>query len=177
MKKGLYFFLLIIASTSINAYAKFYVCKSKYALCTTAACTSLSGKNKLASCKCNVVTGYSAGTKPCKSAKQTRHGELIYSRYYPIKSYVACSNNRPWAWYLDMPCLIDKNNNSKASCSCSVVSNLGAYVIVPTSKNISKACTTGLISSATIPQSNEITAFLKTQKNLQPFPVKVYHEK
>lgn len=174
MKNGLLLFLLIIVSfllTNVFA-ADFNVCSSKYALCTTAKCEPITGKKGWVSCKCKVKEGYSAGTKPCEQTKQTRKGQLIYSRYYPIKRYVVCSNQRPWAWCLDSPCLVDKNNPSKALCKCSVVKGKGDYIIVADtySKSI---CHSGIISSALVTDADQITEFLKTQKDLQPFPTKV----
>lgn len=175
MKKGIFIFIAMMCTVSSFA-AKFYACKSKYALCTTAHCTPVAGKKDVVSCHCKVVTGYSVGSKHCQSVKNTKKGELIYSRYYPIKSYVRCSNSRPWAWCLDKPCLVDNKNPSTASCACSVVSNRGDYIIV-TNKNTPNTCTKGMISSATVTGSTEITDFLKTQKQLKPFTIKVYKGK
>ena len=176
MKQGILFFVffllsLIQISITASAAAPFTVCKSEYALCTTATCTRIASKPGQVSCRCEVKKGYSAGQASCKGVKKTAKGQLIYSRYYPIKSYVACSNKRPWAWCLDKPCIVDKKNPGKAFCVCKLVQNLGTYVIV-TDKYRSSTCTTGIISSATVSQVNQITEFLKTQKNLQPFVIK-----
>lgn len=165
-------FTAMLFVTKAASASEFYSCKSKYALCTTAACQPVPGKRNLVSCDCKVRTGYSAASQQCKAPKKTKNGELIYSRYYPVKSYVSCSNNRPWAWCLDKPCIVDKNDPSKAACACSIAKNMGNYVIV-TKKGTSKTCTTGIISSATIKQIDEITDFLKTQKELKPYPIKV----
>ncbi|MFW2571323.1 hypothetical protein [Legionella sp. 29fVS95] len=173
MKKMVFAVLMIVhlnltASTSAPS---FNLCKNKYALCTTALCEPIPGRKDFVSCKCDVKEGYSAGEKPCNGGY-----EIIYSRYYPIKGYISCENNRPWAWCLDMPCSIDKNDASKASCTCAVVSNQGPYVIV--ANNYSKsACTEGLYSSATITQVNQVTDFLKGQNELKPFPIKVFKDK
>lgn len=175
IKGWFYFFLIALACTSNVSASKFYACKSKYALCTTAPCTPVAGKKDVVSCHCKVVTGYSAGAKQCQDEKKTKKGILINSRYYPVKSYARCSNSRPWAWCLDKPCLIDKKDPSSASCACSVVSNLGDYVIV-TNKNTPSTCTTGIISSATIDGITDITNFLKTQDQPKPFPIKVLKE-
>lgn len=174
MKKGLCILLLIIGGFKITALAanNFTLCNSKYALCTTAKCSLANDKEKLVSCKCDVKTGYSAGTKPCETVEHTSKGQLIYSRYYPIKSYVKCSNERPWAWCLDSPCWIDKKNPSKAMCACSLVKNKGDYIIV-TDKYADATCTSDLYSSATVKDANQVTDFLKGQKDLQPFPIKV----
>ncbi|WP_157737121.1 hypothetical protein [Legionella lansingensis] len=45
--------------------------------------------------------------------------------------------------------------------------------ISPNSKN---TCTAGIISSATVKQAEEITDFLKSQKELQPYPIQVINE-
>lgn len=174
MKKGLLLVLLLGINFNLAALASsFIVCKSTFALCTTARCTPVSGKKGLVSCGCSVQTGYSMGKKPCQDVKQTRLGQLIKSRYYPIKTYMVCSNNHPWAWCLDKPCIIDKNNPSQASCMCSLVKNKGSFIIVTDRYNKS-LCTNGIISSATVTQANQGTNFLKTQPNLKPFPIKVY---
>ncbi|KTC77052.1 hypothetical protein [Legionella brunensis] len=174
--KGLLLLILLIANINLVAQTtNFIACASKYALCTTAKCTPVAGKKGIVACDCDVKTGYSAGTKQCQQVKNTKKGQLIYSRYYPIKSYASCANSRPWAWCLDKPCIIDPKNPSKAACACSVVKNLGNYVIV-TDTYQKSTCTTGLISSATIAQLDQITNFLKTQKAPRPFPIKVVNQ-
>ena len=151
------------------------VCKSTFALCTIAACDPIPGNDKQVACHCTVNTSYSAGAEPCSGVKQTAEGQEIHSRYYPVKSYAVCSNDRPWAWCLDKPCIIDKNNPEAASCACDVVKNLGPYVIV-TSNYTPETCTTGIISSATVPQINQATASLTSAKVLLPFPIQVLNK-
>ncbi|KTD19136.1 Uncharacterised protein [Legionella lansingensis] len=93
MIKSLLSALVIFILSIITVHAdNFVACKSKYALCTTAPCTPMAGKENIVSCHCDVKEGYSAATQPCQPAKQTKDGELIYSRYFPIKSYIKCSN-------------------------------------------------------------------------------------
>ena len=149
----------------------FTLCKSRYALCTTAKCTPIPGKEGEVSCACDVKTGYSAGLQACQNAEQTASGELK-SRYYPVKYYAVCSNSRPWAWCLDKPCTVDKDNPSKASCACSLEKDQGDYVIVTDSYNDS-TCTTDIWSSATVQQITQVTDFLKSRDQLKPFPIKI----
>lgn len=150
----------------------FTVCESTYALCTTAQCTEAAGETGTVSCACEVETGYSAGMEPCQAETETSEGTQISSRYYPIKSYAACSNDRPWAWCLDKPCLVEKNDPAKASCACTVVKDKGPYLIVTDNYDAS-TCTTGLWSSATVKDVDQITDFLKTNDDLKPYDLKV----
>lgn len=172
---------LLIASLPAAAFAggpNFVVCKSTYALCTTALCTPIPGDKKFVSCKCNVETDYSAGLKSCEE-KKSGSAEHLRSRYHPITSYALCSNSRPWGWCLDAPCTVDKNDPSQADCKCSVVSNRGAYVVVNADgKYDESSCTTGLYSSATVDQLDQVTEFLAQHDTpLKPVPMTVFPEK
>lgn len=160
------------AAGNIAAAADFRVCKSTYALCTTAKCTAEPGEPKTATCACEVHTGYSAAQKPCEAEKKTDKGTVIASRYFPIKSYALCTNNRPWAWCLDKPCVVDKNDPKKANCACSVVEDQGDYVMV-TDTYTAETCTIGLYSSATLTQLDQITKFIKAQGSLPYISPKV----
>lgn len=162
----------LAASESAIAQSDFKLCKSTYALCTTATCTPIPGNADSVSCACEVRTGYSAGQEPCQAEKQTSRGTLIESRYFPVKSYAQCANDRPWAWCLDKSCIVDKNDPAKADCTCSVVKDQGPYVII-TDTYSAATCTTGLYSSATVKQLDDITDFLKDRPQLKTFAIKV----
>ena len=163
---------LAFAGCDEDSKDSFVLCESTYALCTTAACTPADGSTETVSCACDVKTGYSAGQKPCTGTVETDKGTQISSRYYPIKSYAACNNDRPWAWCLDKPCIVDKDDPTKASCACTVDRNQGPYLVV-TDTYTDTTCTTNLWSSATVDGVNEITDFLKTTKELKPYDIKV----
>ena len=183
MKNRFPIFFLIAAlagaATVLGGSARaqgFKLCKSTFALCTIAHCDPIPGNTKEVACHCTVNTGYSAGQQPCQAIKQTPEGAQIHSRYYPVKSYAVCANERAWAWCLDKPCTIDKNNPQAATCACDVVKNLGDYVIV-TSAATPATCTTGVISSATVQQITQVTDFLKTKSSvLAPFPIEVLNQ-
>lgn len=177
MNKGLLVLLLLAMDVGSTARAAdFTVCESTYALCTTAECTPLAGREGWVSCTCSVHTGYSAGAKPCPDAKDTSGERRVSSRYYPIRSYARCSNARPWAWCLDSPCVIDARSPTEAACTCSVVQNQGDYVIV-TDTYTASTCETGLYSSATVTQLDQVTDFLRRDSALPPFPIKVLNPK
>src|SRR5262245_23750553 len=182
MKRNFNFFFLnivtfvILGALSAHTQAQeFKVCKSTFALCTIAHCDSIPENERQVSCHCTVNTGYSAGQEPCQDVKQTPEGQEIRSRYYPVKSYAVCANDRLWAWCLDKPCIVDKNNPQAASCTCDVVKNLGDYVIV-TSAYTAATCTSGVISSATVQQIGQVTDYLKKAGPLSPFPIQILNK-
>ncbi|HSB59614.1 MAG TPA: hypothetical protein VLD66_08445 [Methyloceanibacter sp.] len=178
MRKLSTLFLLMALSVSMAGVVKagdqtdFKLCQSTYALCTTAPCTPIEGTKDTVACACAVETGYSAGLEACQDPTDTAEGKQIRSRYFPVKSYAVCSNDRPWAWCLDKPCIIDKDDPSKATCTCTSVSRQGLYVIV-TDAYTPTTCTTGIISSATVTQITQVTDFLKGSGELKPFDIKV----
>lgn len=180
MATGL-FCLLLAARPHLSAHvaaaanaspAPFTLCKSTYALCTTARCTPIAGRARSLSCGCSVHAGYSAATAACQAVRQTNAGGSIVSRYYPVKAYAVCSNDRPWANCLDSPCLIDKKDPSKATCTCTIAKNQNPYVIV-TNEYGKSTCTEGIISSATVAAIEQISNFIKTQNLLPPSTAKV----
>jgi hypothetical protein len=71
---------------------------------------------------------------------------------------------------------VDKDNSSQASCACKVVSNQGDYVIVNANGQYdASSCTTGIYSSATITELDQVTHFLKAHDTpLHPVDIKVY---
>jgi len=150
----------------------YQVCKSTYALCTTAKCGPVKAGSDTVECSCEVRTGYSVGSSPCQKPTKTSAGEQIRSRYYPIKSYAQCANNRPWATCYDKECVVDKDDPSKATCKCSVKEGEGDWVMV-TDSYTPETCTVGVYSSATVAELNQVTDFLKGQKDLQPFALQV----
>jgi hypothetical protein len=164
--------VLMISGGKGWAQSDFKVCESTYALCTTAPCVPVDGKDGALSCACEVKTGYSLGLEPCQSVKETSEGKQVSSRYFPVKSYAVCSNDRPWAWCLDKPCVIDPSNPTKAACACTTAKNQGPYVIVTDTLSDS-TCTSGIISSATVDQIGQATDFLKSSSKLRPFPIKI----
>jgi hypothetical protein len=178
VRKAILLILFFAICPNASARAEdFIVCQSIYALCTTAQCTPIAGKTDVVSCKCNVETDYSAGLKPCED-KSGSEGDMLRSRYHPIKSYARCSNSRPWAWCLDKPCVVDKSDPAKAVCACSIRSEQGSYVIVNDSGSYDpSSCTTGIYSSATVADLNQVTDYLKTHNTkLRAVPIKVYPE-
>jgi len=177
--------ILILLGVAITAGAmpassvqaqQFKICEGTFALCTIAPCDPIPGNDKQVACHCTVNNGYSAGQQSCQGVRDTTAGRQIRSRYYPVHSYAVCSNNRPWAWCLDKPCLIDKNNPEAALCTCDLVKDLGSYVIV-TGKYTPATCTTGVISSATVSQITQVTNYIRNESTaLRPFSIQVLNK-
>lgn len=151
--------------------AGFKVCASTYALCTTARCSSLPGSADTVACKCDVKTGYSLGAQDCQDPPAPAAGAPVRSRYFPVASFVSCVNDRPWAFCLDAPCVIDAQGKT-ATCTCSLKRGKDPYVIV-TERYTRDTCSTGVISSATVGDVLEATEFLKTNAHLAPRDFKV----
>ena len=147
----------------------FTLCSSTYALCTDADCTPIPGQNGNLSCGCQVHTGYSAATQACQLG-HPKPGGKIKSRYFPVESYEICSNIRPWAWCLDVPCTIDKKDPSKATCTCTTAENQGPWV---GQANNPASCTNGIISSATVHDIEQIGRYINDQKLWPPYTPKV----
>jgi len=164
--------LVLLMATGQAQSADFTLCKGAYALCTSARCTPVPGKEGTVSCACEVRTGYSAGRDNCEPSKDTAEGKEVQSRYFPVKSLAICDNERPWANCLGKPCNVDKDDPTKASCLCTTEKNRGAYVIVGDTYT-SSTCTTGIISSATVVGNKSIAQFLKDTGKLEPFAIKV----
>jgi hypothetical protein len=165
----------MLSGCSEESESDFIVCKSTYALCTTAPCTPIEEGEDTVFCDCEVRTGYSVGSTPCHEPVDSEEGKQVVSRYYPIESYAACTNDRPWAWCYDRPCIVDKDDPTKAVCSCNIKKDEGPYVMVADSYTAS-TCTTGFYSSATVEGLKEVTAFLKKSDKLKPFDSKVVNE-
>jgi len=144
----------------------FQVCKSTYALCTTAHCTETDDP-LVVDCACDVRTNeWSLGAQACGSDDKPQPGDAIKSRYHPIKAFVACNNNRAWANCLDADCTVDAKT-SKATCKCAVAHSSTPYVITGNTYT-ADTCTTGIISSATVDSVFQVTEFLKGNPDLPP---------
>jgi hypothetical protein len=154
-----------------SAQTDFKVCESTYALCTTAQCKPGESSDEL-SCDCEVRKGLSVGLESCKPEEKVDQGTEIRSRYFPVESYAICSNDRPWAWCLDKVCVIDPEDPQRATCACTVAEDQGPYVIV-TATYTEVTCQTGIISSATVQQIDEVTQFLEKSSKLKPFDIKI----
>jgi len=151
------------------------VCEGTFALCTVAWCDPIPGNDKQVNCHCTVNKGYSAGFQDCSSVVETPKGQQVVSRYFPIRSYVACANGRPWAACGDKPCIIDMNNPQAADCTCDLKKDLGPYVVA-TGEYTPVTCTSGLISSATVQETEQVTEALRNSKVLPSFPLEVLNK-
>ena len=104
------------------------ICKSRYALCTSAPCKKIPNRPGKTSCKCTVETGYNFATKPCASLKahKTRSGtRRIYSTFSinemkDGKRITECPKNTEWSDCLNHKCVVHPKDPKKAICECSL---------------------------------------------------------
>jgi len=104
------------------------MCKSRYALCTSAPCKPIKNKPGKSSCKCTVENGYNFATKPCNTlrAHKTKLGtRRIYSTFSinemkQGKKITECSKKAEWSDCLNHLCSIDPKDSKKAICECTL---------------------------------------------------------
>jgi hypothetical protein len=163
-------------NSSVPTSPQFVVCKSTFALCTTALCSPIPGDDQNVSCNCTVTTSYSIGSTKCPGVQKTSEGLTVVSRYYPIKSYLRCSNDRPWAMCLNSPCVINPASPSQASCKCTVLADQGPYIIVNADGDYSDtSCINGVNSYATVADVDQVTDYLLFHNTpLKTFPIAVF---
>lgn len=163
--------LAVAGCSDDETMTRYLVCESTYALCTTARCAPIEEGEETVFCDCAVKTGFSVGSTPCHEPIDTPEGKQVVSRYFPVKTYAACTNDRPWAWCFDRPCIVDPADPTRAVCACNIVRDDGPYVMVTESYS-DTTCTTGLYSSARVRDLKRTTEFLKSSKELTPFALK-----
>jgi hypothetical protein len=167
--------LLLLAAPSPPSFAAdssgLRVCEGRYALCTTATCQAIPGDEGAVACACDVKDGFSAAGSACKAEVTTADGTELQSRYYPVKAYAACSNDRVWANCFDARCTVDKDDPARATCTCTIARDQGPYVVI-TDTYTDATCTTDIWSSATVDSLLEVTTFLESSPSLQPYELK-----
>ena len=74
---------------------------------------------------------------------------------------------------LDSPCVVDKNDPTKAKCDCKVMRSKNYVVVAATASD--SMCKTALWSSATVDDVIGVTGFLFSQnpQQLKPFPITI----
>ena len=171
--------LLVVTACSVTALSqnpaappRFIACQSTYALCTFSPCGEVRGREN-DHVRLPVKTDeWSVGMKACPTKKEVSEGQTK-SRYFPIRTYSRCSNNRPWAMCLDKECWIDKNDPTKAKCKCSVKQGQGDYLVSPEKPGVRSQCDFGIFSSATVVDLDQITDFLQTQDKMPVYNFEV----
>jgi hypothetical protein len=167
-----------IAATPTGSPApSFTVCKGTFALCTTARCggsgTDQTGKS--IPCTCEVKQDFSVGTNACSTVPQgpPTRGQALPSRYFPIQSTAVCEGPGKWAMCLDSPCIVDKNDPTKANCDCKLMYSKNYVVIAATASD--SMCKSAIWSSATVDDVIGVTGFLFAQNppQLKPFPINI----
>lgn len=119
-----------IAAAQSPPLGKPVFCDGTYALCIKALCQPVVGPNrtiKYANCSCDVRQGWSMGPGSCQSRQPVIRNALTflvstYSNLYneTNKTMSCTSQNQLWAWCYGAPCVVDRANPSKTTCTCPV---------------------------------------------------------
>jgi hypothetical protein len=101
-----------------------WLCRQRYALCTTAGCEPSASDPKVANCRCFVEDGYSMGYTSCR--ERTPAGKKLVSTFstQDVTSrfhILTCPERDRWANCLDVPCQIDPSDPKSALCPCPIV--------------------------------------------------------
>ena len=131
------------------------ICKSRYALCTSAPCKTIKNKPGKTSCKCTVENGYNFATKSCnrlKCHKMKNGTRRIYSTFSinemnDGKRITECPKKYEWSDCLNHKCVVDSKNSKKAICECTLrKSNKDWYTMG--ANNNKKFCSKSIWSGA-----------------------------
>jgi hypothetical protein len=98
-----------------------WLCSQAYALCSMSACDVTPTDSQVATCPCTVEHGYSIGYATC--ADRAPVGQTIFSTFSTANvtsdvRAMACAESGVWANCLDMPCVINPDDPSRATCLC-----------------------------------------------------------
>lgn len=133
-----------------------FLCKRRYALCTSARCTPKPGSSNIAVCTCDVLKGPSMATVPCNQL-EPQNGDserIVYSTFslvqfqQGLKSMV-CPSGNPWTNCLNKICTVDPHNPFKAICLCTI-NRTGKFTTAGGNCDTS-TCATAYWSGATLP--------------------------
>jgi len=151
--------------------AKAIICEGPYVLCAYAKCIPIPGEKGKALCTCEVKSGYSIGNKNCQAKANTNADgyETLNSRYFPVKHYVCCHNNRSWANCYNAQCLVNPQDKSQAFCTCPMVKNQGDYMYANDACQ-TDGCETGIISSYVVKDAISDYDSLKGLPNFDKLP-------
>lgn len=170
MKRTILFLFLGVFINSAMA-GKAVICEGPYVLCAYAKCIPMPGEKDKAFCTCEVKSGYSIGGKACQTKPDSivNGYQTLDSRYFPVKKYVSCHNNRVWANCYNSKCVINEHDNTQAFCTCATVQNKGDYMLATDSCDNS-GCESGMISSYVVTDAVKEFDGLKKISNYDKLP-------
>jgi hypothetical protein len=130
-----------------------YLCKQPYALCTGAPCEQPNSGSTDVACRCHVLNGYNIGYSTCE--ERVPSGRKLLSTFSTQNvttstSATICPDASPWANCLDMPCEIDADDPTAATCQCPIVDS-GPWVTFDFDGGCDMSmCSSGIWSAATL---------------------------
>lgn len=153
------------------------VCRSRYALCTSAQCIPDPLDSSKTICFCDILEGPSLGNLPCDERTpytDNEGAEHVISTFsfeqLDRKQLMTCPDDTPWSNCLDQPCTADPQNPAKAICSCKLVRK-GIWQTYGGNCD-TDTCETGYWSGATVDGNSAYTKRLMQALGMQRSPIR-----
>ncbi|HEU5433342.1 MAG TPA: hypothetical protein VFU81_16880 [Thermomicrobiales bacterium] len=148
-----------------------WLCRQRYALCTTAACQPSAHDPTIANCRCFVEDGYSIGYTSCR--QRTPVGKTLVSTFSTQNvtsrfRVMICPERDRWANCLDVPCQIDPSDPTAALCPCPIVER-GPALAFGGECDLA-TCSSVIWSAATPPGVTQFTAAMQCVNQPVRFP-------
>jgi hypothetical protein len=143
-----------------------WLCQQTYALCSIAPCEPSLADENSSICRCSVEQGYSLGYTSC--GERAPSGAKIVSTFSTqnVTSSVRamiCTEKNLWANCLDMPCTIDADDATQATCECPIEES--SDFLVAGGDCDASTCASVIWSGASI-SGNVIPVFEKAMKQV-----------
>lgn len=150
-----------------------WLCRQRYALCSSASCKPVRGRPDEVVCRCTVRHGYSFGLTSCERRAPTKR-RVVSTFAIPAEEVrtgrgMTCAGPGRWANCLDMTCTVDRRRPDRATCRCKVVESAGYSTF---GGNCDTSTCTTVIWSAAAADSPDVETYMKAMADIgRPVPV------
>jgi len=150
-----------------------WLCRQRYALCSSASCKPVRGRPDEVVCRCTVRHGYSFGYTSCEKRAPTKR-QVVSTFAIPAEEArtgrgMTCAGPGRWANCLDMTCTVDRRRPDRAACRCRVVESAGYSTF---GGNCDTSTCTTVIWSAAAADSPDVETYMKAMADIgRPVPV------
>jgi len=144
-----------------------WLCRQRYALCSSASCRPVRGKPDVVVCRCTVRHGYSFGYRSCEERAPTRR-RVVSTFALPADEAatargMTCPERGRWANCLDMTCTVDRRRPDRATCRCRVVESAGFRTF---GGNCDTATCSTVVWSAAAGDASDVETYMKTMADI-----------